>query len=170
MEAKALNVIRTILVIAVLLIPGRLMSQDLDLPRIVNEAKFKKFITSNTNKFAKHPLFNKDSVKYESFYIILEVRDGRVANLGYSEGTKEIFSIRNTFSKDEINLEIDSKEFELVRIDQIIIPVIMKWIQFETKNENLGEALGKLIPSTGYTQGTYVMDPVIIYITNSIIN
>lgn len=148
-----------------------LISQVLQEPKVVNEEKFILAMRSNiTGIFAVSPYGNINKVKYEGYYAILRISDGKVTEIVYPDWIEPLFKRRSNFVIVDINERIELGEFEFQDIDQIIVPAIIEWINFETIEPQLYTELSKILPKTGYTRNTYVLFPHLIRTGDPIIN
>ncbi len=167
MVLKGQSVIRKILFTVFILCSKALLAQELTNPRIINEENFIKSMRVNTPRiFAMSPLGNIDSVKYEGYYAVLKINNGKVTEIVYPSGIKPLITRLCDFARKDINERIDLEEFEFLTIDQIIVPAIVEYIHFETDDLRLDEVLEKILPKTGFTSNTYILSPVIMQIGN----
>lgn len=170
MGVKALLVINTLLFISIFLLSPNLFAQQEGVPKIINEERFNRFIYSNFNKIAPHPIINKDNLRIEAFYIILKIEDLFVKDVIYSESTREEIIGRSRFPIKELNEAIKLREFQFSNIDQLVIPILMSWIQSNSKIEDFLQSVQNLIPKSGYTKDSFIVDPVIIKLGTPIKN
>lgn len=167
MGIRLKSVIRIILVSEVLLCSKALLAQELTNPRIINEENFIKSIQINTPRiFAMSPLGNIDSVKYEGYYAVLKINNGKVSEIVYPTDIELSITRMSEFAKKEINKRIEKEEFKFENIDQIIVPAIVEYIHFETEDLRLDEVLENILPKTGFTPNTYVLSPVVMQVGN----
>lgn len=167
MVIRRQSVIRIIVVSVVLLCPRSLFAQELANPRIINEDKFIRSMQRNilSSVFRMFPPF-RDHGNYEGYYAILIIEEGKVKELAYPEGTNESITRSRIDAIGKINERIGLGEFEFVDIDQIIVPCIFRWIDFETDDPSFDEILKNILPKTGYTPNTYVLAPSVILTGN----
>jgi hypothetical protein len=169
MEKKALNVIRLAIFLSAIFYGDFLFGQENNTPKIVNEERFIRTV-SGPPIFSGDYRGNLDSIKYEGYYAILKIKEGRVMEIVYSNHVKQIEKRHEELAINRINEKIDNGMFKLVNIDQVIIPVIREWVQFKTDESNLDLVLKRVIPKTGYTPNTYTLNPIIIKTGNPIRN
>ncbi|MFT4857189.1 MAG: hypothetical protein ACI8YP_001798 [Algoriphagus sp.] len=167
MELRGQSVIRIILLSVFLLCSRSLSAQELTNPRIINEDKFVRSLQRNilASMFKLFPPF-RDDAKFEGYYAILIIEDGKVKDITYPEGTIESITRNRIDAIEKINEKIDLGEFEFVDIDQIIVPCIFRWIDFQINDPGFDEILKKILPKTGYTSNTYVLAPSVILTGN----
>lgn len=171
MEIKALNVIRIVIGAIGFLYCQDLFAQEDQKVKIVNEEKFLIAMKANiSNIFSINPYGNVDSVKYESYYAVLRIRNGMITELTYPDDTEPFVIGKSDFAIKNFNERIKKGEFKFENIDQIIIPAIIEWVHFETNEPQLYKALLRILPQIGYTSNTYVLPPYLLYRGNPIIN
>jgi hypothetical protein len=171
MRIKEPNVIRIVVGIIGFLCSQVTFAQVLQEPKVVNEGKFIKAMRANVSRiFSTNPYGNIDSVKYEGYYAILRISDGKVIEIVYPCWIEPLVTRLSGFAMEDFNERISSGEFEFQNIDQIIIPAISEWIHFETSEPQLHKALLKILPKIGYTPNTFVLAPYLLPRGNPLIN
>lgn len=167
MEKKGQNVIKIYLLISLIFFQGIGFAQENSTIDLVFEEPLSVIIKKNINSiFSVNPLGNIDSVKFEGYYAILKVKKGKVIEIFYPQFIDKKITRRRSDAIININQDIDSGKLVLSGINQIVIPAIREWIHFKTSNPNLDEALKNIMPKTGYTPKTYLMNPIILYTGN----
>jgi len=167
MGIKELNVISILVGVIGFFYSQSLVAQEENDPKIIHENRFNLAMRINAPRvFAMSPYGNVDSVKYEGYYAVLKVHNGKVSEIFYPIEIKQLITRLGDFAKKDINERIDLGEFELVNIDQIVVPAIVEYIHYETEDIRLDEVLEKILPKTGFTSGTYILSPVVMRIGN----
>jgi len=167
MEIKGRNVIKIIIGLIGFFYTQSLIAQEKNDPEIINEDRFIRSMRLNVSRiFAMSPYGNVDSVKFEGYYAILKINNGKVSEIVYPIGIKPFITRSSDFAEKDINERVDLGEFEFLNIDQIIVPAIVEFIHFETDEIRLDKVLKKILPKMGYTPNSYVLSPVIMRVGN----
>lgn len=169
MERKARNAIKIAIVLFTIFYTNLVYGQENDSPKIINEERFIRTV-NGPPIFSGDYRGNIDNVKYEGYYAILKINDGKIIELVYSSDVKPIEKRLKELAVSMINEKIDNGMFKLENVDQIIIPVIREWIHFKTDEPKLDLVLKNILPKTGYTPNTYILSPIMIKTGDPIVN
>lgn len=147
------------------------LAQEVGDPKIINEHNFNQSMRPNiTRIFAISPYGNINKVKYEGFYAILEIENGKIYQIIYPDWIDPTITRLSISALEDINGRIDLGEFKFENIEQIIVPAIIEWINFDDGKISINEAMERIVPNIGYTQNTYVLFPHLIRTGDPIIN